>query len=115
MCNLKTQHNRIMCSFNITVIQIYAPTPNAEEDEGDWFQEDLQHLLELTHTHKDILFIIGNWNVKVRSQETPGVTCKFDFGVQNEARQRLIEFCQEGTLVIVNIHGQFQNQIDFIL
>ena len=99
-------------SFNITVIQVYVPTSNAEEVE--WFYEDLQDLSELT-CKKDVLFIIGDWNAKVGSQEIPGVTCKFDFGVQNEARQRLIEFCQEGTLVIVNIHGQFQNQIDFIL
>ena len=80
--------------FNITVIQVYAPTSNAEEAEVEWFYEDLQELLELT-PKKDVLFIIGDWNAKVISQETPGVTGKFGLGVQNEARQRLIEFCQE--------------------
>ena len=87
--------------FNITVIQVYAPTSNAEETEVKWFYEDLQNLLELT-PKKDILFIIGNWNTKVGSQETPGVTGKFGLGVQNEAGQRLIEFCLENTLVIAN-------------
>ena len=81
--------------FNITVIQVYAPTTNAKEPEQ--FYEDLQDL-ELTHK-KDVLFIIGDWNAKARSQETP---CKFGLGVQNEAGQRLIEFCQENTLVIAN-------------
>ena len=76
--------------FNITVIQAYAPTSNAEEAEQ--FYEDLQDLLELT-PKKDVLFIIGEWNAKVGSQETPGVTGKFGLGVQNEAGQRLIEFC----------------------
>ena len=80
--------------FNITVIQVYAPTSNAEEAEVEWFQEDLQDLLELT-PKKDVLFIIGDWNAKVGSQETPGVTGKFGLGIRNEARQRLIEFCQE--------------------
>ena len=80
-----------------------------------WGRKESDETERLTHTQKDVLFSIGNWNAKVRSQETPGVTRKFDFGVQNEARQRLIEFCQENTLVIVNIHGQFQNQIDYIL
>ena len=87
--------------FNITVIQVYAPISNAEEAEVEWFYEDLQELLELT-LKKDVLFIIGDWNAKVGSQETPGVTGKFDLGVQNEAGQRLIEFCQENTLVIAN-------------
>ena len=96
-CNLK---NDRMISFrfqgklfNITVIQAYAPTSNAEEAEVERFYEDLQNLLELT-PKKDVLFIIGNWNAKVGSQETPGVTGIFDLGVQNEAGQRLIEFCQ---------------------
>ena len=87
--------------FNITVIQAYAPTSNAEEAEGEWFYEDLQDLLELT-PNKDALFITGDWNAKGGSQETPGVTGKFGFGVQNEAGQRLIEFCQENALVIAN-------------
>jgi len=81
-------------TFNITVIQVYALTSNAEEAEVEPFYEDLQDLLELI-AKKDVLFIIGDWNVKVRSQEIPGVTGKFGLGVQNEAGQRLIEFCQE--------------------
>ena len=85
--------------FNITVIQVYAPTSNAEE--AEWFYEDLQDLLELTPP-KDALFIIGDWNAKVGSQETPGVTGKFGLGIQNEAGQRRIEFCQENALVITN-------------
>ena len=85
--------------FNITVIQVFALTSNTEEAEQ--FYEDLQDLLELT-PKKDVLFIIGGWNAKVGSQETPGVTGKFGFGVQNEAGQRLIEFCPENTLVIAN-------------
>ena len=99
-CNLK---NDRMISvgfqgepFNITVIQVYAQTSNAEEAEVERFYEDLQDLLELT-PKRDVFFIIGDWNAKVGSQETPGVTGIF--GVQNEARQRLIEFCQENTLV----------------
>ena len=84
-------------AFNITVIQVYAPTSNAEEAEQ--FYEDLQDLLELT-PQKDVLFIIGDWNAKVGSQETPGETGKFGLGVQNEAGQRLTEFCQENALVI---------------
>ena len=100
--------------FNIRVIQVYALTSSAEEAEVEWFYEDLQDVLELT-PEKDVLFMIEDWNAKAGSQETPGVTGTFGLGVQNEARQRLIEFCQEDTLVIVNIHGQFQNQIDFIL
>ena len=79
--------------FNITVIQVYAQTSNAEEAEVEWFCEDLQDLLELT-SKKDVLFIIGNWNVKVGSQETPEVTGKFGLGMRNEAGQRLIEFCK---------------------
>ena len=85
--------------FNITVIQAYAPTSSAEEAEVEWFYEDLQDLLEVI-PRKDVLFIIGDWNAKVGSQETPGVTGKFGLGVQNEAGQRLIEFCQENALVI---------------
>ena len=87
--------------FNITVILVYAPTSNAEEAEVEQFYEDLQDLLELT-PQKDVLFIIGNWNAKVRSQGIPGVTGKFGPGVQNEAGQRLIVFCQENALVIAN-------------
>ena len=86
--------------LNITVIQGYAPTSNAEEAEVEWFYEDLQHLLELT-PKKDVFFIIGDWNAKVGSQETPGVTGKFCFEM-NEAGQRLIEFYQENALVIAN-------------
>ena len=88
-------------SFNITVIPVYAPTSNTEEAEVEWFYEDLQDLLELT-PKKDVLFIIGDWNTKVGSQETPGVTGKFGLGVQNEAGQRLIDFFQENALVIAN-------------
>ena len=88
-------------SFNITVIQAYAPTSKAEEAEVERFYEDLQDLLELT-PQKDVLFIIGDWNAKVGSQETPGVTGKFGHGVRNEAGQRLIEFCKENALVIAN-------------
>ena len=113
--------------FNITVIQAYAPTSNAEA-EVEWFYEDLQDLLELT-PQKDVLFIIGDWNAKVGSQETPGVTGKYGLGVWNEAGQRLIEFYQENALVIVNTlfqherrlytwtspDGQHRNQIDYIL
>ena len=91
--------------FNITVIQVYAPTTNAKESEVDWFYEDLQDLLELT-PKKDVLFIIGDWNAKVGSQETPGITRKFGLGVQNEAGQRLIVFCQENTVVIANTFFQ---------
>ena len=130
-CNLK---NDRMISvhfqgkpFSITVIQVYAPTSNAEE--AEWFSEDLQDLLELT-SKKDVLFIIGDWKAKVGSQETPGVTGKFGLGVWNEAGQRLIEFCQENTLVRANTlfqqhkrglytwispDGQHQNQTDYIL
>ena len=87
--------------FNVMVIQAYAPTSNAEEAEVEQFYEDLQDLLELT-PQIDVLFIIGDCNAKVGSQETPGVTGKFGLGVQNEARQRLIEFCQENALIIAN-------------
>ena len=87
--------------FNITIIQVYPPTSNAEEAEVEWFCEQLQDLLELT-PKKDVLFILGNWNAKVGSQEIPGVTGKFGLGVQNEAGQRLTEFYQENALVIVN-------------
>ena len=115
--------------FNITVIQVYAPTSNAEEAEVERFYEDLQDLLELK-PKKDVLFIIGDWNAKVGSQETPGVTGKFGLGIQNEAGQRLTEFCQENTMVIANTlfqqhkrrhylwaspDGQHQNQTDYIL
>ena len=132
-CNLK---NDRMISvrfqgkpFSITVIQVYAPTNNAEEAEVERFYEDLQDLLELTH-QKDVLFIIGDWNAQVGSQETPGVTGKFGLGIRNESGQRLIEFCQESALVIANIlfqqhkrrlytwtspDGQHRNQIDYIL
>ena len=87
--------------FNITVIQVYALTSNAEEAEAEQLYEDLQNLLELT-AKKDVLFIIGDWNAKVGSQETPGITGKFSLGVQNEAGQKLIEFCQENALLIAN-------------
>ena len=85
--------------FNVTVIQVYAPTSNTEEAEVEQYYEDLQDLLELT-PKKDALFIIGDWNAKVGSQETPGVTGKFGLGIWNEAGKRLIEFCPENTLVI---------------
>ena len=87
--------------FNIMVIQVYALTSNAEEAEVVQFYEDLQDLLELTPP-KDVLFIIEDWNAKIRSQETPGVTGKFGLGIWNEAGKRLIEFCPENTLVIAN-------------
>ena len=87
--------------FNITVIQVYALTINVEEAEVEWFYEDLEDLLELT-PQKDVHFIIGDWNAKVGSQETPEVTGKFGLGVQNAAGQRQIEFCQENVLVIAN-------------
>ena len=87
--------------FNIMVIQVYAPTSNAEEAQVEWFYEDLQDLVELTPP-KNVLFILRDWNAKVGSQEIPGVTGKFGLGVQNEAGQRLIELCQENTLVIAS-------------
>ena len=114
--------------FSITVIQVYAPTTNAEEAEVEWFYEDLQDLLEL-RSKRDVHFIIGDWNTKVASQEIPGVTGKFGVGIQNEAGQRLTEFCQENTLVIANMlfrqykrrlytrtspDSQYQSQIDYI-
>ena len=108
-CNLN--NNRMISvrvqgkPFNITAIQIYAPTSNAEEAEAEWFYEDLRDLLELT-LKKDVLFITGGWNAKVGSQETPGVTGKFVLGIRNEAGQRLIEFCQENALVIANTFFQ---------
>ena len=132
-CNLK---NDRMISvrfqgkpFNITVMQVYAPTSNTEEAEVEQFYEDLQDLLELT-PKKDVIFIIGDWNAKVGRQETPRVTGKFGRGIQNEAGQRLTEFCQENALVIANTlfqqhkrgpytwtspNGQHRNQIDYIL
>ena len=87
--------------FNITIIQADAPTSNAEEAEAEWFYEDLQDLLELT-AKKDVLYLIGDWNAKAGSQETPGVTGKFGLEVQNETGQRLIGFCQENAVVIAN-------------
>ena len=121
---------RFQCKpFNITVIQAYALMTNAEESEVEWFYEDPQDLLELT-PRKDVLYITGDWNTKVGSQETSGVTGKFGLGVQNEAGQRLIEFCQDNALVIANIlfqhhkrrlytctssDGQHRNQTDYIL
>ena len=87
--------------FNITVIQVYALTSNAKEAEVEQFYEDLQDLLKLT-IKKDVLFIIGDWNAKLGSQEIPGVTDKFSLGVQNKAGQRLTEFCHENALVIAN-------------
>ena len=115
--------------FNITVIQVYAPTSNTEGAEVEWFYEDLQDLLELT-PKKDVLFLIGDWNEKIGSQETPGVTGRFGLGIRNEARKRLIEFCQQNALVIANTlcqqhkgrlytwtspDGQHRNQIDYVL
>ena len=104
-CSLKNDRMISLCfqgkPFSITVVQVYAPTTNVEEVEVEWFYEDLQDLLELTPI-KDVLFIIGDWNAKGGSQEIPGVTGKFGLGVQNEAEQRLTEFCQENALVIVN-------------
>ena len=87
--------------FNITVIQVYSPTTNAKEAEVEHFCEDIQDLLELT-PNKNVLFIIGDWNRKVGSQETPGVTGKFGLGMQKEAGQRLREFCQENALITAN-------------
>ena len=130
-CSLKNDKIILVCfqgkPFNITVIQVYGPTSKAEEAER--FYEDLPGLLELT-PKKDVLLIIGDWNAKVGSQETPGVTGKFGLGIRNEAGQRLIEFCQENALVIANTlfqqhkrrlytwtspDGQHWNQIDYIL
>ena len=132
-CNLKNDRMISVCflgkPFNITVMQVYTPTSNAEEAEVEWFYEDLQDLLELT-PKKDVLFITGAWNAKGGCQETPVVTGKFGLGVQNEAGQRLIEFCQENALFIVNTFqqeqkwwfytwtspdSQYWSQIDYIL
>ena len=114
--------------FTITIFQVYAPTSNAKEAEVERFYKDLQDLLELT-PGKDVLFIIGDWNAKVGSQELHGVAGKFGLGVQDEAGQRLIEFCQENALVIANTlfqqhkrrlytctspDGQHRNQIDYV-
>ena len=96
--------------FNIRVIRVYAPTSNAEEAEVEWFYEDLQNLLELT-PKKDVLVIIWDWNAKVGSQETPGVTGKFGLGIRNEAGQRRIEFCQENALVIANTLFQHKRRL----
>ena len=104
-CTLNNDRMITLCfqgkPFNITVIQVYAPTSNTEEAEVEWFYEDLQDLLELT-PKKDALFTIGVWNAKVGSQETLGVKGKFGLGIRNEAGQRLIELCQENILVIAN-------------
>ena len=94
----------------MTNIQVYAPTSNAEEAEVERFYEDLQDLLELT-PKKDVLFTIGDWNAKVGSQEIPGVTVKFGRGVQNEAGQRLIEFCQQNALIIKNTLFQHKRRL----
>ena len=133
MHSLKQQN--YLCSFSRQTIQYHGNPSlcpnqyNTEKAEVEWFHEDLQDLLELT-PQKDELFIIGDWNAKVGTQETPGVTDKFGLGVQNEAGQRLIEFCQKNTLVIANTlfqqhkrrlytwtspDGQYQNQVDYIL
>ena len=131
--NLKNDRVISVCfqvkPFNITVIQAYAPTSKAEEAEVERFYEDLRDRLELI-PKKDVLFIIGDWNAKVGTQETPGVTGKFGLGIWNEAGQGLIEFCQENALVIANTllqqhkrrlytwtspDGQHENQIDYIL
>ena len=132
---MQSQNNRMISvrfqgkPFIITVIQVYALISNAEEAEVECFYEDLQDLLELT-PKKDVLFIIGDRNAKVGSQETPGVTGKFGLGIQNEAGQSLTEFCQDNSLVIANTlfqqhrrrlytgispDGQHRNQTDYIL
>ena len=132
-CNLKNDKMISVCfqgkPFSIMVMQVYVLARNAEEAEVEQFYEDLQDLIELT-PKTDVLFIIGDWNTKVGSQKTPGVTGKFGLGVWNETGQRLTEFCQEDTLVTANtlfqqhkrrLHtwtspdGQHQNQIDYIL
>ena len=120
---------RFQGNHSITVIQAYIPTSNTEDDEVERFYEDLQDLLELT-PQNDVLFIIGDWNAKVGSQDTPGVTGKFGLGMRNEVGQKLTKFCQENTLVITNTlfqqhkrrlytwtspDGQHQNHIDSIL
>ena len=96
--------------FNITVIQVYAPNSNGEEAEVKRFYEDLKDLLELMPP-KDVLFIIGGWNAKVRSQDILGVTGKFSLGIQNKASQRLTEFCQEDALVIANTFQQHKRRL----
>ena len=113
-CNLKNDR-MISVHFqgklcNITVIQVYAPNSNTEEAEVEQFYEDLEDLLELT-PKKDVLFIIGDWNAEVGSQETPGVTGKFGLGVRNEAGQRLIEFCQENTFPDHCLNSASQNPV----
>ena len=132
-CNLKNDRIISVCfqgkPFNMTVIQVCALTSNTEEAEVEWFYADLQDILGLT-PKKDILFILGDWNEKVGSQELPGVTGKFGLEIQNEASQRVTEFCQENALVIANTlfqqhkkrlytwtssDSQHQNQIDYIL
>ena len=132
-CNLKNDRMVSLrfqgTPFNITLIQVYALASKAEKPEIERLYEDLQELLELT-PKKDVLFITGDWNAKVGSQETPGVTGKFGFGLRNETGQRLIEFCQENALVIANTlfqkhmrrlytwtspDDQHRNQIDYIL
>ena len=104
-CDLKNDRMILVCfqgkPLDITIIQVYAPTTNAEEAEVEWFYDDLQDFLELT-SKKDVLFIIGDWNAKVGSHEIPEVIRKFGLGVQNKAGQRLTEFCQENALVIAN-------------
>ena len=113
---MQSQNDRMISAcfqgkpFSIMVIQAYAPTSNAEEAEVEWFYEDIQDLLELK-PKKDILFIIGDWNVKVGSQELPGVTGKFHLGVQNEIGQRLIEVCQRNTLVVANTLFQHKRKL----
>ena len=131
-CNLK--NNRMISvhfqgkPFNITLIQVYAPTSNAEEAEVEWFYEDVQDLLELT-PKKDVLFNTGDWDAKVGSQEIPGVTGKIGLGVQNEGGQMLKEFCKRmhwssqipfsnntrEDYTQISPDGQHQNQIDYIL
>ena len=107
MCRVDLKKDRMISvhlqgkSFNITVIQVYSPTSNAEKAEVEQCYEDLQDLLEVT-PKRDVLFIIGDWNAKVGTQETPGVTGKFALGMRNEAGQKLIEFCQQNALVIAN-------------
>ena len=131
-CNLKNDRMisvRFQGLFNITIVQVYAPISNAEEAEIEWFYEDLQDLLELI-PKKEVLLIIGDWNARVGSQEIPGVTGKLGLGVQNEAGQRLIEFCQKSTLVIANTlfqqqkrrlytwtspDDQYRNQVNYII
>ena len=124
-----TEWSLFISKANHSISQVYAPTSNAEKAQVEWFYEHLQDLIELT-PKKDVLFIIGDWNAKVGSQAIPAVTDQFDLGVENEAGQRLTEFCQENTLVIANTlfqkhktrlytwispDGQYPNQVDYIL